>query len=80
MKGQRTAFLQRAVPHNFSNVHKVILTLRLSAGSAFIDYFNVYFLFIFILTIYGRVCPFPYIIYFVLVSASSPIGPLAWSF
>lgn len=79
MKGQRTAFFCSELFHIiFSNVHKVILTLRLALRDLlFIDYFNVYFLFIFILTIYGRVCPFPYIIYFVLVSASSPIGPLA---
>ena len=26
------------------------------------------------------ICPFPKMIYFVVVRASSPIGPLAWSF
>ena len=29
---------------------------------------------------YFRICPFPKIIYFVVVSASSPIGPLACNF
>lgn len=29
---------------------------------------------------YGRTCPFPYTIFLIDVSASSPIGPLAWSF
>ena len=30
--------------------------------------------------VYGLTCPFPYIINFVVVKASKPIGPLACSF
>ena len=29
---------------------------------------------------YFRICPVPYTIFLIDVSASSPIGPLAWSF
>src|SRR5574341_919128 len=32
------------------------------------------------LVTYVLVCPFPYIINFVVVSSSTPIGPNAWSF
>ncbi len=47
MERQRTAFFCRELFHViFSDVHKVILALRLALWDLlFIDYFNVYFLF-----------------------------------